>query len=275
MSDRGSYFVRRQLGRQLRDLRQSAGKSAGDVASAKIVSEGKLSRIENGQNRITIGDALALCRFYGVDAETTDGIAAMAPATLQADWWEQYGNLVVPAWFGLYLSLEAEAHRIRAYDQDVIHGLLQTEDYARAVVHAGLAESDGARASQSVAFRMRRQRVVFDRHPAPQVRVVLGAGALQRVVGGRDVLDAQLAHLAAIARGGTADIRVLPWESGAYPLRGPYSMFDFPDPDDPPVAHVEVPAGARYLEKPEELALYEQAWAALEERSVPIEEYLT
>lgn len=272
---RGSYLVRRQLGARLRKLREAAGKTLDDVAAEIRITKPKMSRIENGKGRITIPDARTLCWLYGVDDTTTDALAAMAPATEQADWWEQYGDLVVPEWFGLYLALEAAAGQIRTYDQDLIHGILQTEDYATAVIEAGITEAEGERVGTDVAFRLQRQRAVFQRDPRPKVSVVLGAGALQRVVGSREVLDTQLAYLLDVARSGTAEIRVLPWDSGAYPLRGPVSLFDFDDPDDPPVAYVEIPGGARYFEKPDELALYRRAWAALEERSIPIEEYLT
>ena len=272
--DRGSYVVRRQLGRRLRELREAAGKSIDDAVAARLISKGKLSRIENGKGRVTIGDVRALCWFYRVPDDVTDLLTAMAPATEQESWWEQFGDLVVPEWFGLYLSLETAANRIQVWDQDLVHGLLQTEDYARAVIAAGKDEPVGEVAEQAVTFRLKRQRAVLDRAPRARISVILGPGALMRVVGGPDGIAAQLAHLVALHRSGVVDIRVLPWTSGPYPIRGPFTLFDFDDPADPAVAYVEVPAGARYLEKPQELALYRGTWAALEQQSLSIEEYL-
>src|SRR4051795_11216256 len=136
MAGGGSVVVRRQLGSKLRQLRLAAGKDVIDVTEAGLGSKAKISRIETGKGPVRVADIRALCWLYGADNATTDALAALAPGTQQEDWWEAAGASVVPDWFGLYVGLEATAARIRCFEANLVHGLVQTADYARTVIGA-------------------------------------------------------------------------------------------------------------------------------------------
>jgi hypothetical protein len=270
MAGAGSAVVRRQLGSKLRQLRLAAGKDVADVVTAGLASKAKMSRIEGGKGPVKIADVRALCWLYGASAETTEALAALAPGTQQEDWWETYENVVVPDWFGLYVGLEQSASRLRCFDPELVHGLLQTEDYARAVIESEDTLEPKVIA-QRLQFRMDRQRRVLDGHP--DLTVVLGAGALSLVVGSPDAMAAQLDHMRQLARDKVASIRFLPWSVGAYPMRGSFALLDFDSNDDPTVAYVEFSMGARYVEQSAQVEEYEHVFDVLLNKSVSIEEW--
>jgi Domain of unknown function (DUF5753)/Helix-turn-helix domain len=263
MAGGGSAVVRRQLGSKLRQLRLAAGKDVMDVTEAGLGSKAKMSRIETGKGPVRIADVRALCWLYGVDAPTTDALAALAPGTQQEDWWEAQD--VVPGYFSLYPGLEAAASRIRYSEPHLVHGLLQTEDYARAVISADPRLSPEV-IEQRVRFRMERQQ-----RPMDSVTVIMGETALRLVVGSDEVMADQLEHL----RASRADVRVLPFSAGPVPRSGTWAMFAFDDAEDPPVVYIEGSGVGRYLDKPADWADYEALWAILMDRAVPIGEWPT
>jgi transcriptional regulator with XRE-family HTH domain len=274
MAGPGSVVVRRQLGKRLGAMRKAAGKSLDEVHEAGLGSPPKVSRIENGKSSVRLADARELARFYGADEGTVQAIGQLALGTQQEGWWEAYGQLVVPEWFGLYIGLEYAASSIGAYEVELLHGLVQTEEYARALFEDSSVLFEPADIDRRVKFRMERQQSVFNRADTPRVEVVVGPGALLRQVGGRSVMRKQVAHLHDLENQGRASIRILPWDAGAAPIRQPFALLDFEDDEeDPAVAYVEVPGGARYLETEQELDYYRNAWSALLERSVPLKEY--
>jgi hypothetical protein len=263
MAGGGSAVVRRQLGSKLRQLRLAAGKDVMDVTEAGLGSKAKMSRIETGKGPVRIADVRALCWLYGVDGPTTDALAALAPGTQQEDWWEALG--VVPGYFGLYAGLEATASRIRSFEPQLVHGLLQTEDYARAVISADPFLSSEV-VKQRVRFRLERQQRSMD-----GVTVIMGESAVRLVAGSDEVMADQLDHLRASA----ADVRILPFSAGPVPRSSFWAMFAFDDVEDPPVVYVEGGRIARYLDKPADWADYEAVWAILMDRAVPIGEWST
>ena len=270
MTGGGSVVVRRQLGMKLRRLREAARKDLGDVAEAGLASRAKLSRIENGKLPVKVADVWALCRLYGASAATTDALAALVPGTQHDGWWEQYGH-AVPEWLGLYAGLEATASRIRGFEPDLVKGLLQTREYAAAVVRSD-PRVDPEVVEQRVRFRLERQRAVFDADPVPQVTVVMGEGAL--LLGAPEIMEPQVAHLRALSERPDVDVRVWPFEAGMYPRRGSFVLLDFDNrEEDPSVAYVEVPLGARYLDRPAERADYEYVFEVILGRSIGIKEW--
>jgi len=262
MSGGGSVVVRRQLGSKLRKLRLAAGKDVADVVTAGLGSKAKISRVETGKGPVKIADVRALCWLYGADAATTEALAALAPGTQQEDWWQPLGTAVVPEWFGLYAGLEATASKIRGFEPDLIQGLLQTPAYARAVIGADPRLSAEV-VEQRVRFRLERQQT-----PA-ELTIIMGEAALRLTAGSPDVMAAQLDHLCAV----TAAARVLPFSAGAYPRRGSFALLDFDDDEDPSVAYVEGPGGARYYDRPDDRAEYEYVWQLLFDKSIPIKEW--
>src|SRR3954469_9937061 len=150
--ERSTTLVRRQLGRRLKSLREASGKSIEDVTSTSIVSRSKLHRIETGRSMVRRGDVLALAHLYGVDLTKIDDLLIMADATKATGFQEDYGSSV-PEWVGLYGDLEAGAAVLRDYSPELIHGLLQTEAYARAVTQVNTSLAPDV-VEQRVAFRM-------------------------------------------------------------------------------------------------------------------------
>src|SRR6266568_541234 len=270
----GSTVVRRQLGRQLRRLRDASSKTEQDVVEAGLASRAKLWRIESGKTAIKIGDVRALCWLYKVDQATTDALAKLAQGTSTRGWWEAY-NDVLPDWFGLYIGLEAAASEIRVYEPELVHGLLQTPNYLRALFVDSGVEIDEEAIQRQIKVRQERQQTITIRTPPVQVVAVLGAGVLARRVGGDTVMAEQIARLRELNQLGHVDIRIMPWEVGGHAAQhiGAFTLLDFADPNDPPVVYLESHTGARYLEKEDELAEYRKVYELIFKKTVPIEEY--
>jgi hypothetical protein len=271
MTGGGSVVVRRQLGAKLRHLRLKAGKDVADVTEAGLGSKAKMSRIETGKGAVRVADVRALCWLYGVDGPTTDALAAMAPGTQQDGWQEEYGY-AVPEWFGLRAGLEATASRIRCFEPEFVHGLVQTRDYATAVFRADPRLAPDV-VEQRVRFRMERQVRLAESDPPTSVLVVLGEGALRKVVGSPEVMAAQLDHLRSADAHPLVEVRVLPFGAGAVPRRGSFDLLDFVDEDDPSVAYVELPFGARYFDRPSERADYEFVFDLVAAKTIPINDW--
>jgi hypothetical protein len=267
----GPLLVRRQLGRQLRGLRQRARKTHGDVELAGLGHRSTVWRIEAGRGKANPATVRALCWLYGADEATTETLYAMSRRGQQPGWWEEY-NGHVPSWFTLYLGLEAEARALSIYQPSVVHGLLQTPEYATAMLSAGAQSS--ADVERQVRLRLDRQRAVFEREDPLRLNLVLGEGALRCAIGGPEVLGAQLDHLRTVDRLQQVDVRVLPFAAGWHPaLRGEFTVLDIPDPADPDVVYIEALDGSRYLETGADLEYFRGIFASVHQRSVPLEEF--
>jgi hypothetical protein len=269
----GSVVVRRQLGRELRAWRERARRTIDDVAAAQIASVSKVHRIEHGRTSVRPGDVRELCRLYGVAEATTEHLVDLARATRDPDWWERLDGSA-PSWFELYLRLESVASAACAFQPMLIHGLLQTESYARAVERAGEPVPDAEQVERYVATRMARQRKVFERQTPLRLRIVLGEAALLMHVGSGKIMTAQLDHLRECAGQPDVGLRILPFSAGVHPGdRGTFSVLEFPDLDDPPVAYVETYDAARYPEAPTQVKRYRKRFERVWALSVPIEEW--
>ena len=268
MSRGGSVVVRRQLGIKLRRLREAAGKSLADVQKSKIASTSKINRIENGRLPVRVETVWALCRLYGADAATTDALAALAPGTEQDGWLEEYGETIVPDHLRLYAGLEASASRIRGFEPEVIKGPLQTPEYAAAIIGCDPRVNADA-VEQRVRFRMERQRTVFE--SSPGMTVAMGEGAL--LCGPPDVMEPQIEHLRALSERPKVDVRVVPFSAGMFPRLGSFTLLDFDDEEDPSVAYVEVPKGARYFDRAEDREDYEYVFNIIMSKSIEIGEW--
>jgi hypothetical protein len=267
----GSTVARRQLGRHLRRLRHGAGKTEADVEEANLASRVKLWRIETGKVAVKVGDVRGLCWLYGTDADTTDALSMLALGTRELDWWEDYGQ----NWFSLHLALEEIADEMRTYNAELVHDLLQTTDYVRAFCRAAHPDGTDEYLRGQVKRQAERQQQLLTRTPSQRLVAVLGAAALTRPVGGPAVMAEQLAYLHDLNRRDHIDIRVLPWEAGAHPAMrlGAFTILDFHHADDPAVVHAETHTGARYLEKPDELAEYRRVFDLIYRTTTPIENY--
>lgn len=271
MTGGGSVVVRRQLGAKLRNLRLAARKDVADVTEAGLGSKAKISRIETGKGPVRVADVRALCWLYGVDGPTTDALAALAAGTHQDSWQEEYGP-AVPDWFGLRAGLEATASRIRCFEPEFVHGLVQTRDYATEVIRADPRLAPDL-VERRVRFRLERQRRLAEGDPPTPVLVIVGEGALRMVAGSPEVMAAQLEHLRSADAHPHVEIRVLPFAAGPVPRRGSFDLLDFADDEDPSVAYVELPFGARYFDRSDERAEYEFVFDLITTKSTPINDW--
>jgi hypothetical protein len=269
-----SSVARRQLGRRLRRLREEAAKGHDDVAEAHIASRTKMWKIEAGRCAVKPGDVLALARLYGIDPGTTDELVALASASRTSGFQEDHAG-AVPEWVGLYGDLVDAASALRNYSCELVHGLLQTAHYARAVTAVDTTLSSDA-IERRVAFRLGRQRAFFDRPTPGRLDVVMSAGALGLVVGSPAVMEAQIAHLRAVDAGDGVSVRILPATNGVHTaMRGPFTIMEFADPDDPPLVYLESLIGSRYVERPDQLAEFRRAFDRVRAQAVPLKEYIT
>ena len=268
----GTTIARRQLGRRLRRLRIEAGRTLDDVAEAHVASATKMWRIETGRTSTKPGDVLALGRMMGFDPGTTDELVALAEAT-RGRGFQQDHDSPVAEWTGMYTDLEAATSCLRAYNSELIHGLLQTADYTRAVTAAN-PELDAGAVERLVEFRMQRQRSYFRRAEPGRLDVITTAGVLGLIVGSPATMAAQLDHLRALARRETIHVRVLTQTNGVHAaMRGDFTIMDFADEADPPLVYLESLIGSRYLERHDHLAMYRQAFDRIRAQAVSLEEY--
>ncbi|HZN18514.1 MAG TPA: DUF5753 domain-containing protein, partial [Micromonosporaceae bacterium] len=203
-------------------------------------------------------DIADLLTLYGVkDEHTRTDLLTLATQANTPGWWHRYGS-VLPAWFQAYIGLETAATLIRTYEVKFIPGLLQTEDYARAVILLGHSSSSPTDIEHRVQLRMQRQRSVFE-HPggSPRVWAVVDEAALRRPVGGPKVMRAQLQRLIEATAQPDIRLQVIPFSAGGYAAAGgPFTIMRFPDQEIPDVVYLELLTNALYLEKPEDTVEY-------------------
>ncbi len=263
--------ARRQLGRRLRRLRESADLGAADVARALAVGRQTVWRIETGQVATKPAMVIAMCHLYRADDAITESLAALSATTAEPGWWEDEYGAAVPAWFRHLVDLEAEACRVMAWDCTLIPGILQTADYARVVIRAA-ARTAGGDVERQVGLRLARGQRLLGRAPEVQVAVTLGEAALRCRVGGPEVMTAQVEHLRQLGAEGLADIRVLPFAAGAHPaMVGPFMILGVDGDAD--VTYLEDEVGGRYVEQEEHVDLYRGIFDAVSKNSTPIGDF--
>ena len=244
------------LGARLRKLRQGSGASRGDAIRVIRGSASKLSRLESGRVRVKPRDLVGLLTLYGVDDETERAaLLALADPASAAGWWREYGD-AVPSWLEHYLDLEQAATLIRTYEVEVVPGLLQTEDYARAVFRQVCPDEPPRETDQRVALRMARQRMVF---ADDRVRLwaLIDEASLLRPVGGASVMAAQIRRLIEAARLPNVTLQVLPLSVGARVSgAGCCTLLRFAETELPDVVFLEQLRTAVYLTKPADTEPY-------------------
>jgi hypothetical protein len=251
----GPTVGRMLVGAQLRRLRSEAGVSREEAGEAIRASEWKIHRLENGQVGFKERDIIDLLRLYGVT--DPDDIAAFLELAREANapgWWQDYGD-VLPQWFRAYVDLEAVATLIRTYEGQLVPGLLQTDDYVRAVIHDTSLESS-EEVGRRVRLRMARQTLLTGEHP-PRLWAVVDEAALRRPVGGREVMRGQLERLIAATKLPNVTLQILPLAGGAHPaMVGAFSILRFADRQLPDVVYLEHLTNALYLDKRAEVERY-------------------
>ncbi len=246
---------RKRLSIELRRLREQADLTCEEVGERLDCSGTRISRMETGKISVRPGDVRELLEVYGVTGAEADALVQLAREARRKGWWHTYGQ-VLPNWFEAYIGLEAEAVRLRDFQPLVIPGLLQTEDYARAVLRAAPNAGSTEDIDRQVALRMERQAILGQANP-PDLWVVLGEGVLRVQVGGSAVMRAQLRRLTDIAERSGVTLQVLPFTTASHvhPI-SPFTILEFPDAADPTVVYLEHLTGSLFLETEEEVRRY-------------------
>ncbi|MGW7520016.1 helix-turn-helix domain-containing protein [Streptomyces sp. NPDC054796] len=257
------------LGSQLRRLREARGVTREAAGYSIRASESKISRMELGRVSFKARDVEDLLTLYGVtDEAEREPLLGLARESSIAGWWHTYSD-VLPGWFQTYVGLEGAASHINTYEVQFIHGLLQTEDYAHAVVTAGHKEHiPEEEVERRVALRQERQKLLLGEN-APHFLCVLDEAALRRPFGSRAIMDAQLRHLAEISERPNVTVQVVPFELGGHPAEsGAFTLLRFPESDLNDIVYLEQLTSALYLDKRDEVAQYEQVLERLVDNSL-------
>ncbi|PTM95913.1 helix-turn-helix protein [Streptomyces sp. VMFN-G11Ma] len=263
----GSVVRRMLLGSQLRRLREARGITREAAGYSIRASESKISRMELGRVSFKTRDVEDLLTLYGIsDEQERTQLVSLAREANVAGWWHSYSD-VLPSWFPTYVGLEGAAHLIRAYEVQFVHGLLQTEEYARAVVRRGMQGASTSDVEKRVALRLERQKNLVSEH-APDFHVVLDEAALRRPYGDREVMRGQLEHLIDISQRPNVRLQIMPFRLGGHSGEsGAFTILSFPESDLSDVVYLEQLTSALYLDKHEDVAQYERALKELQQES--------
>lgn len=228
--------------------------TAEEVADRLLVSQSKISRLENGRRSISQRDVRDLCGVYEVgDHRVVESLMQMAKESRQQGWWHAFGDIP----YSVYIGLETDAASLRIYEPQIVPGLLQTQGYAEAVIAGALPEATQAEVEKRVQVRMRRQQRISTPKSPLRLWVVLDESALRRVVSGRQTMIEQLEHLIELSQLPHVTVQVMPFELGAHPgVNGQYAILEFPDTADSTVVYLEGVTSDLYLEKANDVHSY-------------------
>lgn len=253
---RGSPTARRiMLGARLRRLREAAEVSRAEAGFAIRSSESKISRLELGRVSFKPRDVTDLLTMYGVtDLEKREAFLEMVKRSNEPGWWHRYIDLVAD-WFQDYLGLEESASRIQTWEQQFVPGLLQTEDYAKAIISHGWSPMATQSVQRQVGMRMRRQ-ALLGRPDPPKLWAVIDESVLHRPIGGRRVMLDEVEHLIELTKRPNITLQVVPYQFSGYAAEGSFTSLRFAEPELPDVVYIEHLNGALYLDKRSDTELY-------------------
>jgi transcriptional regulator with XRE-family HTH domain len=258
MSVRPSPTVRRRrLRYEMRRLREERNLTIEQVSEATggDIGPSGISRWETGDRGVRPTDLRLLLDIYNVTGEEREALLTLCRQARERGWWHTYGD-AVPNWFQVYLGLETEATSVHVYESELVHGLMQTADYHRAFMETAPVTASDEEDERIVAVRQARQERLTGDDP-PEYWAVLNEAVIRRVVGGVEVMRAQLNHIAEIAELKHVTVQVLPFSAGAHPaMDGAFRILGFPETPDPSVVYQENQMGGLYLEKLEEVDRY-------------------
>ncbi|KMS69676.1 XRE family transcriptional regulator [Streptomyces viridochromogenes] len=261
---------RRRLGQELRRLRELKGMTAEEVAERLLVSQSKISRLENGRRSISQRDVRDLCGVYEVeDHRIVDSLMQMAKDSRQQGWWHSFGDIP----YSVYIGLETDAASLRVYDPQVVPGLLQTKQYAEALIAGALPETASTEIEKRVQVRMRRQERISTEENPLRLWTVMDEAALRRVVGNRSLMRDQLEQLVEQSQLPHVTVQVIPFEMGAHPgLNGQYAILEFPDAADSSVVYIEGVTSDLYLEKANDVQKYSVMYEHLRAQALNVDQ---
>ena len=251
----GPTVQRLVLGGHLRRLREQANMTTERAAASIRGSHSKISRMEHGRVGFKERDIADLLTLYGVhDGPEREALLGLAKEANTPGWWQAYSD-ILPNWVEPYFGLEAAASFIREFELQFVPGILQIEDYARAVIRLGTLTSEDEILRRARA-RISRQDI-FQRDDPPKIWAVLDEGALRRHIGGREVMRAQLEHLIDMCEHPNVTLQILPFSAGAHrAMGGPFTILRYTEPDLRDVVYIEQLTSALYLDKPTEVDAY-------------------
>ncbi|MPY64316.1 helix-turn-helix domain-containing protein [Streptomyces spongiae] len=260
---------RRRLGQELRRLRELKGMTAEEVAERLLVSQSKISRLENGRRSISQRDVRDLCGVYEVeDHRIVDSLMQMAKDSRQQGWWHAFGDIP----YSVYIGLETDAASLRVYEPQVVPGLLQTPAYAEALIQGALPETPTTDVEKRVQVRLRRQERISAEEPL-RLWAVVDEAALRRVVGSRLIMREQLEQLVEQSKLPHVTVQILPFDMGAHPgLNGQYAILEFPDAADSSVVYIEGVTSDLYLEKAHDVQKYSVMYEHLRAQALNAEQ---
>lgn len=249
---------RRELGFLLRQLRTDRGLSVEEVTERLLFSATKISRLETGRAGASPRDIRDLCNLYEVTDPEREQLMALAREGKQRGWWEPYA---LP--YATYVGLETEATSISDYRSDGVAGLIQIEDYARAIHEAAVQPLDRATIEQRVEARLKRQEILA-RADGPQVHIIMDEAALLRPVGGSAVMRDQLNRLIEVSQLPRLTLQVMPLAVGAHPgISAAFTVLLFDDPKVNDVVYLESQIDNHCLEKEADVEIYRNLFSRL------------
>ncbi|MEW1640681.1 MULTISPECIES: helix-turn-helix transcriptional regulator [unclassified Streptomyces] len=245
------------LGRRLQELREAAGIKREEAAQVLRVAPATVRRMEMAEVALKVPYVQVLLSTYGVAEEEADAFVALTEEANQPGWWQRFHD-VLPEWFSLYVSLEGAAGLIRSYEPHFVPGLLQTEEYARAVMEAGTIGQTGPETiERHVSLRMARQGLL-ERESPPHLWVIMDETVLRRPVSIRgEVMRDQLGKLLEFAERDRVTLQVSEFDNGPHPgTYAPFSLFRFAEPELPDMVFTEYLTGALYLDSRTEVSAH-------------------
>lgn len=258
------------LGLRLRDLRETAGVTFDRAAEALRVNPTTIRRMEKAEVGLKPVYVEKLLQVYGVPQAESLAFLALVEEANNPGWWHRFRD-VLPGWFSLYVSLEASASVIRAYEPHCVPGLLQTEDYARALLRVGFPGAPAEELERRVALRMERQALLDHRLPDVRLWAVLDETVLRRPVGGPAVMRRQLDRLRDAAAMPNVALQILPFAAGPHPgMFGPFQLFRFDIPELPDIVYVESLTGAVYHDERADTVSYLEALDRIGAQAAPL-----
>lgn len=243
---------RRRLASELRRLREAAQLTIDEVGEKLECSASKISRIETGHVGVTPRDVRDMLELYAIDEDQREALVQLAREARKKGWWHAYNEVFT----GSFVGLESDASSLHTHQAVLVPGLLQTEDYMRAVIRAIRPDHGEEEVSRRVAARVTRQKLLNDTQP-PEYWAILDEAVLHRTVGGPEIMRTQLLRLIELSDLPHVTLQVVPFGAGAHAgMEGPFLILGFPEPADPDVVYVENTTTGSYLEEPSDVYRY-------------------
>lgn len=276
MAERQSPQIRRRrLGLELRRLRESAGLTGDEVAERLRWSPSKVSRIETGRTSVTWGDVSDLLDLYELeDDDIRQALIALARDSRERGWWQSFGD-VMSKGYATLVGFETAAQELWLFEPLTVPGLLQTPDYARAVMLGNPHQMSTEEIDRRVEVRMNRQMVLNSEDPL-RLWVILDEAVLHRQTGGPEIMAAQLHHLADAARQPGINVQVIPFTGGAHAaMTGAFGIFEFTEASDRDIAYIDSLTGELYLERDSDIRATRDAFGYLRAIALPLDRSLS